>query len=56
MNSTEGQQNLGWLLGTGDARGIALIFLVAGLIMLIVATLAFYTKTYRILSKFYAKS
>lgn len=56
MNSAEGQQNLGWLLGTGDARGIALIFLVAGLIMLIVATLAFYTKTYRILSKFYAKS
>ncbi len=56
MDSTQGQQSLGWLLGSGEARGIALIFLVAGFIMLIVATLAFRTKTYRVLSKFYAKS
>lgn len=56
MNSTAGQQQWSWLLGTGDARGIALIFLTSGLVMLIVASLAFTTKSYRILSKFYAKS
>ncbi len=56
INSTQGQNNLGWLLGTGEARGIALIFLIAGFIMLIVAILAFRTKSYRILSKFYAKT
>jgi DHA3 family multidrug efflux protein-like MFS transporter len=56
MDSTKGQAELGWLLGAGDARGIALVFLVAGLIMLIVATLAFYSKSYRVLSKFYAKA
>lgn len=56
MKTVEGQSSLGWLLGSGDARGIALVFLVAGLIMLIVAILAFFTKSYRVLSKFYAKS
>lgn len=34
---------------------IAFIFLAAGLIMLIITLLAFATKSYRILSKFYAK-
>ena len=56
MNSTQGEAQWSWLLGTGDARGIALIFLVSGFIMLIVALLAFTTKSYRILSKFYTKS
>lgn len=56
MNKPESQEQWAWLLGTGDARGIALIFLVAGFIMLVVALLAFTTKTYRILSKFYASS
>ena len=56
MNSTQGEAQWSWLLGTGDARGIALIFLVSGFIMLIVALLAFTTKSYRIFSKFYAKS
>lgn len=56
MHSAQGQSDLGWLLGAGDARGIALIFLVTGLIMAVVASLAFMTKSYRILSKFYAKS
>ena len=56
IKSDTGAQQWSWLLGTGDARGIALIFLVSGLIMLIVASLAFTTKSYRILSKFYAKS
>jgi DHA3 family multidrug efflux protein-like MFS transporter len=56
MNSDKGKADLGWLLGSGDARGIALIFLLAGFIMLVVALLAFASKSYRILSKFYAKS
>lgn len=55
-SSAQGQASLGWLLGSGEARGIALIFLIAGFIMLIAASLAFSTKSYRILSKFYAKS
>jgi len=56
MNSEAGVNRWSWLLGTGDARGIALIFLATGLIMLVVAILAFNTKSYKILSEFYAKS
>jgi DHA3 family multidrug efflux protein-like MFS transporter len=56
MNSSQGEAQWSWLLGTGDARGIALLFLVAGFIMLVIALLAFTTKSYQILSKFYAKS
>lgn len=51
-----GNQQLSWLLGEGDARGIALIFLATGFIMLIAASLAFLTKTYRQLTNYYAKS
>ncbi|MFH8252202.1 MFS transporter [Microbacterium sp. B2969] len=53
MNSDEGQQTWGWLLGEGDARGIALIFLISGLIMVVLALLAFTTKAYRTLSAEY---
>lgn len=42
-----------WLLGTGDARGIALIFLISGLVMVGLALWAFGTKTYKRLSKSY---
>lgn len=56
MNKSEGQQALGWLVGSGDARGIALVFFGAGLVMLVVASLALFSKSYQILSKFYAKS
>lgn len=56
MNSDAGKSDLGWLLGNGDARGIALVFLVSGLIMVVVSLLAFFTKTYRHISVFYAKS
>lgn len=31
MNSREGVQPLSWLLGDGEARGIALVFLISGL-------------------------
>ena len=49
-----GLQTWGWLLGDGEARGIALVFLVAGVIMIIAAVLAFLTPSYRHLSAMYA--
>jgi len=56
MRSPEGQAQLGWLLGEGEARGIALVFLIAGFIGIIIALLAFTTKAYRHLSEFYQKA
>ena len=56
MNEGGGEKRLEWLLGNGNARGIALIFLITGLIMLFITSLAFFTKTYRRLSNYYAKS
>lgn len=56
MRSAEGQSQLGWLLGTGEARGIALVFLIAGFIGIVIALLAFTTKAYRVLSEFYQKA
>lgn len=50
MRSEQGTEQFGWLLGGGQARGIALIFLVGGLIMILVALLAMSTKQYRKLS------
>ncbi|MDB5162775.1 MAG: transporter [Candidatus Saccharibacteria bacterium] len=56
MNSADGQAQLGWLLGTGDARGIALLFFIGGAIMLIAVLLAFKTRSYKVLSQFYSKT
>ena len=42
------------VLGEGEARGIALVFLVAGLVMVVAALLAFTTRSYRRLSAYYA--
>lgn len=56
MRTAEGKDTFGWLLGSGDARGIALVFLIASIIMLAIVLLAFTTKAYRDLSQFYAKS
>ncbi len=56
MNTAEGEQQWGWLLGEGEARGIALICLFAGLIMVVVATLAFFTRSYRKLTELYAQA
>ena len=53
MNSKPGEDAFGWLLGEGQARGIALVFLIAGLIMVLAAIAAFFTKSYRLLSKQY---
>lgn len=56
MNSDAGKQAFGWLLGSGEARGIALVFLIASLIMLAVVLFAFKTRAYRQLSQYYQKS
>lgn len=54
MNDGGGEQTWAWLLGEGEARGIAFVFLVAGLAMIVVAALAFLTRSYRTLSATYA--
>lgn len=56
MNSAEGKNSLGWLLGEGEARGIALVFLFSGVIMVLAACLAFMTKSYVKLADHYQKS
>ncbi|MEZ3159051.1 MFS transporter [Microbacterium sp. BWT-B31] len=53
MRSDVGERTWGRLLGEGEARGIALVFLVAGLIMVVAALLAFSTRSYRVLSEEY---
>jgi len=53
MDSDAGRSSLGWLLGDGDARGIALVFLVAGIVMVLAAIGAFFTKSYRRISAQY---
>jgi DHA3 family multidrug efflux protein-like MFS transporter len=55
-NSEVGASQLAPLLGMGEARGIALVFLVAGIVMAIAAAAAFLTKSYHRLSVSYAKS
>ncbi|MET0297990.1 MAG: MFS transporter [Microbacterium sp.] len=54
MNTVEGQQTWGWLLGPGEARGIALAFMGASAVLLVVVLLAFVSKPYRRLSEAYA--
>ncbi|MFD4960316.1 MFS transporter [Microbacterium sp. NPDC058389] len=54
MESPEGQNTFGWLLGAGEARGIALAFVGASLVLLLVVLLAFVSKPYRELSDAYA--
>jgi len=53
MDSRAGREAFGWLLGEGQARGIALVFLIAGLVMVLVAAAAFFTKSYRRISAQY---
>ncbi len=56
MNSDAGKNTPGWLLGSGEARGMALAFMAADLIMLAVVIYAFTTRAYRDLSRFYQKA
>ena len=53
MDSQAGQEAFGWLLGEGEARGIALVFLIAGLVMVLAAVGAFFTRSYRRISAQY---
>jgi DHA3 family multidrug efflux protein-like MFS transporter len=54
--STEGAAQLAPLLGEGTSRGIALVFLVAGFILIAAALLAFLTPVYRRVSEEYAEA
>jgi DHA3 family multidrug efflux protein-like MFS transporter len=54
--SDDGAAQLAPLLGEGTSRGIALVFLVAGVIMVIAALLAFLTPVYRRVSAEYAEA
>lgn len=56
IDSEAGAAQFSWLLGSGDARGIALVFLIAGLIIILAAVVAFFSRSYRRLSESYAKS
>jgi DHA3 family multidrug efflux protein-like MFS transporter len=53
MNSDAGSDSLGWLLGDGEARGIALVFLIAGIVMIVAALAAFFTRSYHRISAQY---
>ena len=55
VDSPAGEATWGWLLGPGDARGIALVFILSGALLLVVALLAFRTKAYARLSQAYAE-
>lgn len=54
--SAEGAARLAPLLGEGTSRGIALVFLIAGIVMIAAALLAFLTPVYRRVSASYARS
>ncbi|MEJ6489330.1 MFS transporter [Leucobacter sp. USCH14] len=54
MEEPAGAAHWGWLLGSGESRGIALIFVWAGAAMVLVAAGAFCTRAYRLLSQSYA--
>ena len=56
MESDAGRSAFGWLLGDGEARGIALVFLVAGIVMVLAAAAAFLTRSYRVISAQYLAS
>ena len=53
VDSDAGRARFGPLLGEGDARGIALVFLVAGVIGVALVLLGFTTRAYRTLSAQY---
>ena len=54
LATDEGAMRFAWLLGTGETRGIALIFLLAGALMLVAVLIAFASPPYRLLSRAYA--
>lgn len=55
METESGRARWGWLLGEGEARGMALIFVFAGVLSLLLAGGATLTRSYRTLSRSYAE-
>jgi DHA3 family multidrug efflux protein-like MFS transporter len=53
MKTAEGQAAWGWLVGQGNARGIALVFIGSSLCILTITILAFWSRSYRLLSREY---
>jgi len=56
MTTGAGVALIGGWFGTGMDRGIALVFIMAGVIGLTVTLLAFTTKSYRLLAQYYTES
>lgn len=56
MQSDAGRAQWGWLVGSGSARGIALVFIATGLITFVITLLAFRSKSYSRLSAAYQES
>ena len=56
MESAPGRARWDWLLGEGDARGIALIFVITGLVSIVLPVAASFTRSYRILTRSYAEA
>lgn len=56
MDSVPGVQRWQWLLGAGDARGIALVFLASGLVTIGLGLGALGTRSYRRLSHAYTEA
>lgn len=54
-DSGAGRQSLDWLLGQGQARGIALVFVLAGVVGLVLTLGAFLTRSYRVLAQRYGE-
>lgn len=52
----QGEADFSWLLGQGEMRGVALIFLAASLIMIAATVLALRSKAYRTISREYAEA
>jgi DHA3 family multidrug efflux protein-like MFS transporter len=56
MAGDAGRSAWSWLLGSGTARGIALVFVLAGVVQVLVVAAAFGSRPYRLLSKSYVEA
>jgi len=56
METDAGRNVFGWLLGDGEARGMALAFVAASFVMLIAVLIAFVSRPYRQLSRAYGEA
>jgi len=56
LRTPAGEAEWAWLLGTGDARGIALIFVVSGLVTVVLGLGALALPQYRAISRQYARA